>query len=150
MAQDAGTRCPFCTIPRERIFAQNELCFATWDVNPVSKGHTLLIPFRHVADFFQTTPEEQRALLALSGQVKEVLDRRHHPAGYNLGVNVGAAAGQAVPHVHFHLVPRYPGDARGQGSGMRHVIPGSRETQAKLTGYLPKRVTKREEGGGEE
>ena len=145
MAQDTGKRCPFCTIPVVRIFARNELCFATWDINPVSRGHTLLIPFRHVVDFFETTPEEQRALLELVGRVKGELDRRYHPAGYNLGVNVGAAAGQVVPHVHFHLVPRYPGDAHGQGSGMRHVIPRPRETQAKLTGYLPKRKADKEE-----
>jgi diadenosine tetraphosphate (Ap4A) HIT family hydrolase len=103
-----------------------------------------------VADFFETTPEEQRALLALASQVKGELDRRYRPAGYNLGVNVGTAAGQAVPHVHFHLVPRYPGDARGQGSGMRHVIPRIRETQEKLTGYLPKGTTGKGVGPGEE
>ena len=68
MAQDTGKRCPFCTIPVVRIFARNELCFATWDINPVSRGHTLLIPFRHVVDFFETTPEEQRALLELAGR----------------------------------------------------------------------------------
>ena len=150
MEPDAGKRCPFCTIPRERIFARNNLCFATWDVNPVSKGHTLLIPFRHVEDFFDTTPEEQQAILSLSVQVKEELDRRYHPAGYNLGVNVGAAAGQVVSHVHVHLIPRYPGDARGQKSGMRHVVPRPRESQAKLTGFMPERQRGKEEGSGEE
>jgi diadenosine tetraphosphate (Ap4A) HIT family hydrolase len=144
MAHEQGERCPFCTIPAERIYARIGLCFATWDINPVSRGHTLLIPFRHVADFFQTTPEEQRAILALSLVVKEELDRRYHPDGYNLGVNVGLAAGQAVLHVHFHLIPRYPGDARGQGSGMRHVIPRSREIQMKITGPLPEQRIKRE------
>ncbi|MDD1654273.1 MAG: HIT family protein [Methanomicrobiales archaeon] len=140
----AGKRCPFCTIAPVRIFARNDLSFATWDVNPVSRGHALIIPFRHVADFFETTPEEQRALLTLAVQVKEELDRRYHPAGYNLGVNAGPAAGQVVPHVHLHLIPRYPGDARGHGSGLRHVIPRPRETQAKLTGSL----TEWQEGPG--
>jgi diadenosine tetraphosphate (Ap4A) HIT family hydrolase len=97
-----------------------------------------------VADFFRTTPEEQQALLALAGQVKEELDRRYRPAGYNLGVNAGAAAGQVVPHVHLHLIPRYPGDARGQGSGIRHVIPRPRKTQMKITGPLPEQRIKRE------
>ncbi|MDD1660167.1 MAG: HIT family protein [Methanomicrobiales archaeon] len=143
-------RCPFCGIPEVRIYARNDLCFATWDVNPVSKGHTLLVPFRHVADFFETTAEEQRALLELAARSREELDRRYHPAGYNLGVNIGRAAGQAVQHVHFHLVPRYPGDAHGQGSGMRHVIPRSRETQAKLSGFLPSRRRGKEKAHGED
>jgi diadenosine tetraphosphate (Ap4A) HIT family hydrolase len=118
-------------------------------VDPVSRGHTLLIPFRHVPAFFETTPEEQQALLALAAVAKEELDLRYHPAGYNRGVNIGMAAGQAVQHVHLHLVPRYPGDAHGQGSGMRHVIPRFRKTRAMLAGFLPSRKREKEEGPGE-
>ena len=114
--------CPFCNIPEERITGRNKLAFSTWDVHPVTKGHTLVIPFRHVASFFETTPEEKVAVLEIIGFAREFLDERYHPEGYNIGVNVGAAAGQAVMHVHFHVIPRYRGDSGGRGSGLRYVI----------------------------
>ena len=114
-------KCPFCEIPPGRIVLKNELCFATWDINPVSKGHMLLIPFRHVANFFETTEKEREALMNLVFAARELLDARYKPAGYNFGVNVGEAAGQLIMHVHFHLIPRYQGDTKS-GSGLRHVI----------------------------
>jgi diadenosine tetraphosphate (Ap4A) HIT family hydrolase len=128
--------CPFCSARlRERIMLKNELAFAVYDINPVTKGHTLIIPFRHVGDFFETTPEEQAAFLELAGRLRELLDMRYHPSGYNLGVNIGRDAGQAIMHVHLHLIPRYPGDARGQGTGMRHVVPRVRVRQERLSDY---------------
>jgi diadenosine tetraphosphate (Ap4A) HIT family hydrolase len=128
--------CPFCRANlRERQVMKNELAFAIYDINPVSKGHTLIIPFRHVADFFETSPDEQIAFLELAGRLKELLDSRHHPSGYNFGVNIGRDAGQAVMHVHLHLIPRYPGDVQGQGSGMRHIIPRMKVRQEKLSDY---------------
>jgi diadenosine tetraphosphate (Ap4A) HIT family hydrolase len=128
--------CPFCrTRLRERLVMKNEFAFAVYDINPVSKGHCLIIPFRHVADFFETTPDEQAAFSELAGRLKQILDSRHHPSGYNFGVNVGRDAGQAVMHVHLHLIPRYPGDAHGLGSGMRRVIPRVKVLQEKLSDY---------------
>jgi len=121
MRGDMVKKCPFCEMPPDRIVLKNELCFATWDINPVSKGHMLLIPFRHVANFFETTEEEQRALMNLFFLAREFLDTRYKPAGYNFGVNIGEAAGQLIMHVHFHLIPRYRGDTKS-GSGLRHVI----------------------------
>jgi diadenosine tetraphosphate (Ap4A) HIT family hydrolase len=114
--------CPFCTIPAERITLRNTLAFATWDINPVTKGHTLIIPFRHVVSFFDTTPGEQAAIIELILKARHILDERYHPDGYNIGVNIGEAAGQVIMHLHFHVIPRYRGDSGRRGSGLRHVI----------------------------
>ncbi|MDD1717610.1 MAG: HIT family protein [Methanoregulaceae archaeon] len=130
-------KCPFCDPPRERIIVKNDLAYALWDVNPVSRGHTLIIPFRHVASFFDTTPEERSAIMDISVVHRTTLDSRYNPAGYNLGVNAGQAAGQLIMHVHFHLIPRYRGDSQGRGSGLRHVIPKPCGVQKTLTEYAP-------------
>jgi diadenosine tetraphosphate (Ap4A) HIT family hydrolase len=128
--------CPFCTDKiRERSVVKNELAFAVYDINPVSKGHMLIIPFRHVADFFETTREEQAAFLDLTRKLKPILEQRYHPTGYNFGVNIGRDAGQAVMHVHWHLIPRYPGDAHSRRSGMRHVISATPGRQETLSGF---------------
>ncbi len=132
--------CPFCTMPPERITVRNDLAFATWDIHPVTKGHTLVVPFRHVASYFDTTPEEKAALLDVISRAREFLDARYHPDGYNIGVNVGEAAGQAVMHVHFHMIPRYRGDSGHRGTGLRHVIQVPCERQSRLPDYP--------EGGG--
>lgn len=75
--------------------------------------------------------------------VKEILDNRYHPSGYNIGVNVGQAAGQAIMHVHFHLIPRYTGDSRGERSGLRHVIPKPCVWQRKILDFYPMRGDKK-------
>jgi len=90
---------------------------------PVTRGHLLAIPFRHVPSFFDATREERSALLDLIVEAKARIDTRHHPDGYNIGVNVGRPAGQAVMHLHFHIIPRYKGDGKGRAGGMRWVIP---------------------------
>ena len=102
--------CPFCKLPRDRIVFESELALAIRDKFPVSPGHTLILPKRHVASLFDTTPEEQAALLKLLRIARVDLDHVHHPAAYNVGVNDGAAAGQTVMHLHVHLIPRYRGD----------------------------------------
>ena len=131
-------KCPFCELHIERIVLKNELCFATWDINPVSKGHMLLIPFRHLASFFETTRAEQGALMDLVFQARELLDARYKPAGYNFGVNIGETAGQLIMHVHFHLIPRYRGDTKS-GSGLRHVIAKPCVWQPKLSEFTAER-----------
>jgi diadenosine tetraphosphate (Ap4A) HIT family hydrolase len=124
--------CPFCAPRPERILREDAFCYAIYDINPVSKGHTLLVPRRHVADYFATTPEEKAHLIVLADQVKALLDERHHPDGYNFGVNIGVVAGQAIPHVHMHLIPRYRGDGYGRRGGMRWVIPRDTSIQKTL------------------
>jgi diadenosine tetraphosphate (Ap4A) HIT family hydrolase len=83
----------------------------------------LIIPFRHVADYFETTVEEKRALFELLDRAKALIDEQFAPAGYNVGINIGATAGQTVMHVHVHLIPRYPGDVIRPRGGVRGVIP---------------------------
>jgi diadenosine tetraphosphate (Ap4A) HIT family hydrolase len=116
--------CPFCQ-PREELLA-GALAFATPDGMPVSPGHTLVITRRHVADYFDATPEEQVALWGIVRQCKLLLDERHHPDGYNVGVNCGDAAGQSVPHLHIHVIPRYRGDHPDPRGGVRRVLPHCR------------------------
>ena len=89
----------------------------------MSPGHTLVIPRRHVASFFESTKEERAALLALLDAAREGLDRELRPDGYNIGVNDGAAAGQTVPHLHIHLIPRFSGDKQDPRGGVRWIIP---------------------------
>lgn len=102
---------------------QNALCFAVYDHSPVNPGHLLLIPFRHVADWFDCTAQEQRALLELAATGRALLQRERKPDGFNLGVNCGQAAGQSIFHVHLHLIPRYAGDMAAPLGGVRGVIP---------------------------
>jgi diadenosine tetraphosphate (Ap4A) HIT family hydrolase len=118
-----STPCPFCTLAEDRILASNELAIATPDGFPVSPGHTLIIPRRHVASWFDTTLEEQLAVIALLGEMKKHLDAERSPAGYNVGINDGPAAGQTVRHLHLHLIPRYDGDTEDPRGGVRWVFP---------------------------
>ncbi|NEX63603.1 HIT family protein [Noviherbaspirillum sp. 17J57-3] len=114
--------CVFCTLPTARIIAENEFAIAIRDGFPVSPGHTLIIPRRHIGSFFDTTLDERSALLALLDKTKIDLDKEFAPAGYNIGINDGQAAGQTVMHLHMHLIPRYAGDLPDPQGGVRWVI----------------------------
>ncbi len=113
----------FLTIPEARWVASNDLAFAIRDNYPVTEGHTLVITRRLVATWFDASPAEQRAVLALVDEVKAALDRELQPDGYNVGFNAGSAAGQTVPHLHVHVIPRYDGDMDDPRGGVRHVLP---------------------------
>ena len=115
--------CRFCNLSTTDIVIANELAVVSRDSYPVSPGHTLVMPKRHVGSFFDTTTEERLALMELIDQAKLALDREFHPAAYNLGLNDGPAAGQSIPHVHFHLIPRYEGDRTDARGGVRWVLP---------------------------
>jgi diadenosine tetraphosphate (Ap4A) HIT family hydrolase len=115
--------CPFCTLGAERIVLANEFAVVLRDSYPVSPGHTLIVPKRHVASFFEVSGEEREAMLALLDGAKRGLEEEFHPDGYNLGINDGKAAGQTVPHVHLHLIPRYAGDREDPRGGVRWVLP---------------------------
>jgi diadenosine tetraphosphate (Ap4A) HIT family hydrolase len=116
--------CPFCDVQPDRIIAENGLAFALMDKYPVSPGHLLVCPRRHVASFLELTPGETAAIFELVHEAKSRCDVEFHPAGYNVGVNIGHAAGQTVMHVHVHLIPRYDGDVEDPTGGVRNVIPG--------------------------
>lgn len=118
--------CPFCNPSPEEIVLSNTLCYARYDKFPASPGHLLIIPFRHVANYFDATDEEHAALLALIRESKALLDNHFQPDGYNIGVNVGTAAGQTVMHIHIHIIPRYAGDVEDPRGGVRGAIPEKR------------------------
>jgi diadenosine tetraphosphate (Ap4A) HIT family hydrolase len=113
--------CSFCGVADAIL--RNGLAFALYDTSPVSPGHALIIPVRHVADYFDTSAEEREAMMALAMEIRKLLERSRHPDGYNLGINVGESAGQTVFHVHLHLIPRYRGDVENPRGGVRGVIP---------------------------
>lgn len=119
--------CPFCeiasTLGHARIIAENGSAFVIRDGFPVSPGHTLVIPKRHVASFFEVTEQEQSDLMALLRQAQAVLREELMPDAFNVGINDGPAAGQTVPHLHIHLIPRYQGDLLDPRGGVRWVIP---------------------------
>lgn len=113
--------CPFCS-PRAYL-AENAQAVAFPDGFPVSEGHALVTPRRHVADLFELKPDELAAVWALLGPVRDLLNAKYRPDGFNVGVNVGAAAGQTVAHAHVHLVPRYRGDLADPRGGVRWILP---------------------------
>ena len=118
--------CPFCNPAEDEIVLANDLCYARYDRYPVSPGHLLLIPFRHVATLFDATDDEHAALLALVREAKALLDEQFRPDGYNVGVNVGKTAGQTVMHLHVHVIPRYTGDVEDPRGGVRGAVPEKR------------------------
>lgn len=115
--------CPFCTLSPERIIDFNDLALVIRDGYPVSPGHTLVIPKRHIGSWFEITQAEQQALLDLLAKAKAVLETEFKPDGYNIGINDGPTAGQTVPHLHMHLIPRYKGDQEDPRGGLRWIIP---------------------------
>lgn len=119
----APSPCPFCSLPASRIVEQNAHAVLILDAYPVSPGHSLVIPKRHVGSFFEVTEVERASLFALLNRAKKLVDHQHQPVGYNIGINNGAAAGQTVPHLHIHLIPRYDGDQPDPRGGVRWVIP---------------------------
>lgn len=120
--RDPNNPCLFCKDPRG-VSLEHELAYSARDSYAVSPGHTLVIPRRHVASFFDLTPEEINACMELITNERKRLDKEFNPDGYNIGVNVGQAAGQSIFHAHIHLIPRYNGDVENPQGGVRHVIP---------------------------
>jgi diadenosine tetraphosphate (Ap4A) HIT family hydrolase len=115
--------CPFCDLPPQRIVRRSEKCVAFADAYPVSPGHTLVIPERHVRSFFETSAEEKAGLFRLLEWCRNDLSARYAPAGFNIGINDGQAAGQTVMHLHVHLIPRYAGDKKDPRGGIRWIFP---------------------------
>jgi diadenosine tetraphosphate (Ap4A) HIT family hydrolase len=107
-----------------RVLDQNKLAIAFSDAFPISPGHTLVVPRRHVSDFFELSPAEIADLVELLFRIHHRLVAEQRPSGFNIGVNVGAAAGQTVLHAHVHLIPRFIGDVTEPQGGVRSIIPG--------------------------
>lgn len=137
--------CPFCSLDDSKIILSNDHAIAIYDGFPVTPGHTLIVPKRHIASFFEVTKEEQAAMFDLLAEMRERLKslptslemeaenpiQSHFqkgrgnsiPDGFNIGINDGAVAGQTVMHLHIHLIPRYAGDTSDPRGGVRWVMP---------------------------
>jgi superfamily II DNA or RNA helicase/diadenosine tetraphosphate (Ap4A) HIT family hydrolase/HKD family nuclease len=120
---DAPGRCPFCPPEPDWVFHEGEHVLGIWDAFPASPGHALLVPRRHVAGWFDASPEERRELMEALDVARSLIETKHEPDGYNIGVNVGAAAGQTVFHLHVHIIPRYDGDVPDPRGGIRLAVP---------------------------
>jgi superfamily II DNA or RNA helicase/diadenosine tetraphosphate (Ap4A) HIT family hydrolase len=122
-------RCPFCMIDPQRVFYAGDVVIGIWDAHPVSDGHVLLLPKRHVASWFEATVQERTELAEATAVAREAILKRNIsenlpvPDGFNIGVNVGESAGQTVLHLHVHVIPRYRGDVADPRGGVRHVLP---------------------------
>lgn len=121
--------CVFCHYIEERknLIFESDLAIAIYDNFPVSKGHTLIIPKRHVQSFFDLTDLEYNEIQKLLLKAKDNLTDRHSPDSYNIGINDGPEAGQTIPHCHVHLIPRYKGDTPNPRGGVRAVIPEKKD-----------------------
>ena len=126
--EDRERDCVFCNLSKDdgkRIIAENDLAFVVRDGFPVTEGHTLFIPKRHVQDYFGLIPEEVNAINRLMLEQKTLFHELDTTIdGFNIGMNCGESAGQTIFHCHVHLIPRRKGDVENPRGGVRHIIPG--------------------------
>ena len=116
--------CLFCNVKESGCDYENDLAYASYDTYPVSKDHCLIIPKRHIKDYFDLSNEELIACDQLVKIVKdEIISKDYSVRGFNLGTNIGKASGQSIFHCHFHLIPRREGDVENPQGGVRSVIP---------------------------
>jgi diadenosine tetraphosphate (Ap4A) HIT family hydrolase len=131
--QKEKSNCPFCNLnSKVELISETATAVAFLDSYPVNKGHTLIVPKRHVANYFDLSIHEQRALWLLVNRCKKIIEKQHNPDGFNVGINLGEAAGQSIFHVHIHLIPRYKGDVENPRGGVRGVVPNKQNYSGKL------------------
>ena len=118
--------CPFCKPDRE-IIMESAMAYAIYDKFPVNEGHTLIIPKKHVSNYFELTTNEQSACCFVLNSVQKLIQDKFNPEGFNVGINIGEMAGQTISHVHIHLIPRYRGDVNEPSGGVRGVIPNKQK-----------------------
>jgi diadenosine tetraphosphate (Ap4A) HIT family hydrolase len=117
-------KCIFCNPYKKlTLITESPLAYAILDGYPLSKGHALIIPKSHVANYFELSFSEQSACWLMVNKVQEILSQKYQPDGFNLGLNINPAAGQKMMHANIHLIPRYHRDAVSSKSGIRYVIP---------------------------
>ena len=122
--RDPNNPCLFCNIEESGSAKENNLAYASYDSYPVSDLHCLIIPKRHVKDYFELTNEEVIACNDLIKEIKhEIVNKDDSVRGFNVGINAGLTAGQSVMHCHIHLIPRREGDVENPQGGVRSVIP---------------------------
>lgn len=123
MLQSSQASCIFCLIDTTRIIASNAHALAIMDGFPISPGHSLVLPKRHIASLFEASREERDAIFDLLTEVRCEVLKAFAPHGFNIGINDGKAAGQTVMHLHIHLIPRYTGDQQDPRGGVRQIFP---------------------------
>ena len=130
--RDPNNPCLFCNIKESRCAHENELAYASYDTYPVSKHHCLIIPKRHIKDYFDLSNEE---LIACNDLIKilkdKIINEDQTVRGFNVGTNVGKTSGQSILHCHFHLIPRREGDVENPQGGIRSVIPNKQHYKRK-------------------
>ena len=130
--RDPNNPCLFCNINDSGSVHENELAYASYDSYPVTEHHCLIIPKRHIKDFFELTNEELIACNNLVKKIKdEILNKDQTVKGFNLGSNAGKISGQSILHCHFHLIPRREGDVENPQGGVRSVIPNKQHYKRK-------------------
>ena len=115
--------CPFCEIEESRVILESDIGLVIRDAFPISPGHTLVIPKKHIPSFFKLERADRDGLLDLLEKAKLNLDREYNPQSYNVGINDGPEAGQTIPHLHIHIIPRYRGDCEDPRGGVRWINP---------------------------
>ena len=124
MIRDPNNPCLFCNAKESGIVAENEFAYASYDTYPVSDFHCLIIPKRHVKDYFEMSDEELLACNDLITKIKnEILTKDKSVKAFNIGTNAGKISGQSIMHCHIHLIPRREGDVDNPQGGVRSVIP---------------------------
>jgi len=123
---DYNHPCFFCQPENQKnkLITENNFCVARFDEFPVSKGHVLIIPKKHINSFFDLTQDEVVKIYSLMSEAKSIIQKEYNPDGYNIGVNDGVAAGRTIHHLHIHIIPRYTGDVENPRGGVRYIIPG--------------------------
>jgi len=131
--KDPNNPCLFCNIKQSGCAHENDLAYASYDSYPVSKHHCLIIPKRHIKNYFDLSNEE---LIACNNLIKiiknEIIDKDKAVKGFNLGTNIGQISGQSILHCHFHLIPRREGDVENPQGGVRSVIPQKQHYKGKI------------------
>ena len=133
MFKDPNNPCLFCNSKESGIAHQNELAYASYDSYPVSDLHCLIIPKRHIKDYFELNNEELVACNELIKIVKdEIYAKDKSVKAFNIGSNIGKISGQSIMHCHIHLIPRREGDVENPQGGVRSVIPKNQHYKRKL------------------
>jgi len=131
--RDPNNPCLFCNSKVSGVAHENDLAYASYDTYPVSDQHCLIIPKRHVADYFELSDEELIACNDLIKIIKqEVMDKDKSIKAFNIGTNVGKISGQSIMHCHIHLIPRREGDVDNPQGGVRSVIPKKQHYKRKI------------------
>ncbi|WP_075506606.1 HIT family protein [Candidatus Pelagibacter communis] len=130
--RDPNNPCLFCDSKKSGIAHENDLAYASYDSYPVSDHHCLIIPKRHIKDYFDMTNDELIACNDLIQIVKNEISRKDvNVKGFNVGTNAGKIAGQSIMHCHIHLIPRREGDVDNPQGGVRSVIPNKQHYKRK-------------------